>query len=109
MLINLGDLPGAERCILRSLELDAGNPQGWNRLAELRFAQRDFDASLQALRRAAALDPELGIVPFNVGRALLANGQIAEACRAWREALKKEVGPALRLTIVELLGERCRR
>jgi len=109
VLINLGDLPGAERCILRSLELDAGNPQGWNRLAELRFAQRDFDASLQALRRAAALDPELGIVPFNVGRALLANGQIAEACRAWREALKKEVGPALRLTIVELLGERCRR
>ena len=107
VLMNLGDLAGAEKCVLRSLELEAGNSYSWNRLAELRITQGDHDAALQAIWRAAALDSNLGIVSVNAGRALAAKGRAAEACVAWREALTQRLDAALRQQVIGVVGVRC--
>ena len=107
-LLNLGNLSGAERSILRSLALEPTHPSTWNNLGELRLAQGDPQAALGALRRAAGLHPPLGMVPFNAGRALAAMGKLPEACIAWREALTRRLVATERQQVVDILAERCR-
>jgi len=107
VLLELGDVAGADFHVRRSLELDPSNPMAWNFLGDVRLAQRDPHGALEALRRANVLGPDLGIVLFNLGRTLRALGRLPDACKAWRDALDLRLGDPARRRTAQLLATDC--
>lgn len=87
-----------------ALELDPKQGDGWNVLGAIQLDEGDAAGALASFSRAEALDPDDGVRPFNVGRALEKLGDRAGACGAWRRALAARLTPGLRTDVQRRLA-----
>jgi len=82
------DLRGAEAAALRTLAVDPRHGMALQVLGSSRMMLGDTAGGLEAFERAVAADPDDAARRFNLGVAYAAVGRRAEACAAWREALR---------------------
>jgi predicted AlkP superfamily phosphohydrolase/phosphomutase/Tfp pilus assembly protein PilF len=86
--LDLGDITGC-RAVVNGLV--KGEPESpWAHLAEglIRFAEKELDGALDALRRAEQGLPTLALIPMRIGTIQLRRGAWQEAERAFRRALE---------------------
>lgn len=84
-LVSAGDLAGARETFERLLAL-ASSPLGlplqavaWMKLAELRLQEGAWPAAAAAAERALAIEPDLALARFTLGRALFEQGAVQAA------------------------------
>jgi protein O-GlcNAc transferase len=82
----LGDLPGAERSLRRSLELRPRAVEALNALASVLRSMGRPDEAEAMLRRALALAPQSAVLHVNLANALVDAGRAAEAEASFRQA-----------------------
>jgi len=70
----------------RALLIDEGDGRVHNGLGEVKFADGDMGAALQAFRQALRLNPELASAYANIGRVFLKHGRGLEAVAALEKA-----------------------
>jgi Flp pilus assembly protein TadD/TolB-like protein len=82
------DVAGAERTLVRLVELRPTSWSGFNRLGALYFESSRYEKAVAAFRRAIALDPDVARLHFNLGAALLRLGRFEEARAALDESIR---------------------
>ncbi|MBI5669035.1 MAG: O-antigen ligase family protein [Chloroflexi bacterium] len=90
MAANAGDRDAAQQAIAayqHFLELDPGYALGWANLAALRWQVGEREGAVEAMSRAAELDPEIWQYAFNLGLYAEAIGDTDAAEVAYRQAL----------------------
>jgi Flp pilus assembly protein TadD len=86
------DVAGAERTLVRLVELRPTSWSGFNRLGALYFQSSRYEKGVEAFRRAIALNPDVARLHFNLGGALLRMGRFEEARSALDDSIR--IGPA---------------
>jgi tetratricopeptide (TPR) repeat protein len=92
--VNLNHVPDAEKNIKAALALDPDNDYTLFVLGRLRLAQGKFDEALEALSRAAQINPEDAEIQNNLGVALSEKGLRVPAEAALRKAVQIDPGCA---------------
>jgi len=82
------DIAGAERALLRLVELRPTSWAGFNRLGNLYFRTNRYEKAVEAYRRAIALNPGAALTYFNLGGALLRLGRFEEARTALDDSIR---------------------
>ncbi|HEV2394741.1 MAG TPA: tetratricopeptide repeat protein [Verrucomicrobiae bacterium] len=90
--VRSGHLDMAERNIKQALTIESDNPFAVFVLGWLRMAQGKYDDALDALGRAAKLDPQDAEVQDFIGLALTQKGQREPAETAFRKAIQIDPG-----------------
>lgn len=81
LLQQLEDFPAATSAYERIVASNPDDVEAWNNLGNSRRGSGDIDGAIDALRRAAELDPKAAPIRLNLGGALSAAGQFDEAER----------------------------
>ena len=92
--VNLNHAPDAEKHITAALAVAPDNDYGLFVLGRLRLAQGKFDQALDALSRAAQINPEDAEIQNNLGVALSEKGLRGPAEAALRRAVQIDPGCA---------------
>ena len=82
------DVAGAERTLLRLVELRPTSWSGFNRLGTLYFLTSRYERGVESFQRAIALNPDVARVHFNLGAALLRLGRFEEARAALDDSIR---------------------
>src|SRR5450830_7415 len=82
------DVAGAERTLLRLVELRPTSWSGFNRLGTLYFLSSRYGKAVETYRRAIALNPDVARMHFNLGAALLRLGRFEEARAALDNSIR---------------------
>ncbi|MBK9061991.1 MAG: protein kinase [Acidobacteria bacterium] len=82
------DTAGAERTLLRLVELRPTSWSGFNRLGTLYFLSSRYEKAVETYRRAIALNPDVARMHFNLGAALLRLGRFEEARAALDDSIR---------------------
>jgi Flp pilus assembly protein TadD len=82
------DVAGAERTLLRLVELRPTSWDGFNRLGTLYFLTSRYEQAVAAYRRAVSLNPDAARVHFNLGAALMRLGRFDEARAALEDSIR---------------------
>src|SRR5439155_16298943 len=100
-----GDLDGSAEALQHGLALAPNEPILLQALAQTRSRQGRSADAIQCWRAALTADPESAEAHNSLGTALVRNGEIEEAAKALREAvrLRPEVA-AIRVNLAELLA-----
>jgi len=93
------DVAQAEVFARRVVETSPNQGDGWNALQQHRPERGDAAGAVGALERAVALDPDVGVRRYNLGKAFDRMGRSAEACAAWRQARVLRLDPGLRAEV----------
>jgi len=105
----LDDTADAGKWILRSIEMDGADPEGWYSLGRLRYTEQRFGDALDCFKRAIALAPGNVKVENNLGLAYEGLNRTDDAVIAYRQAIawqdarpseKTSEQPLLNLAIV---------
>jgi Flp pilus assembly protein TadD len=83
-----GDLPGAVRCLEKSLEIKPDNAVTLSHLALAKLRSGDTGAAIARLQQAIALKPHQAVLHFQLAQSHARLGQVPEAIRAVEEGLK---------------------
>jgi tetratricopeptide (TPR) repeat protein len=94
-LLALGDYPTAERVIARGLEIDPEYAGLWAVRGAIHAGRSEWDAAVEALERAVALDPKGSRAAFDLAEVLLRQGRYAEAAEMFRETVRRRPDLAL--------------
>jgi len=97
---------GEALAIFRALA-DADDPDGWYNLGTILARRGEFDAAIDAFRRAIALAPSMGAARHNLGLALVRAGRPGEAIAELKEAVRLEPeseGALFTLGLAQLLA-----
>jgi Flp pilus assembly protein TadD len=90
----LNDYPDAGKWILRSIEFDGADPEGWYSLGRLRYTEQRFGNAADCFKRALALAPESVKAENNLGLAYEGLNRTDEAVVAYRQAIAwQDAGP----------------
>ena len=81
LLLESGDIDGAEAAFQRAVTLREKSPEGYLGLGGVALQRRDYAAAVAALEHALALDPGHKMAAFLVGRAYRRLGRIEDADR----------------------------
>ena len=87
------DTAGAERTLLRLVELRPTSWSGFNRLGTLYFLSSRYEKAVETYRRAIALNPDVARMHFNLGGALLRLGRFEEARAALDDSIRISPAP----------------
>jgi Flp pilus assembly protein TadD len=105
----LDDTADAAKWILRSIEMNGADPEGWYSLGRLRYTEQRFGDALDCFKRAIALAPGSVKVENNLGLAYEGLNRTDDAVIAYRQAIawqdaepsgKASEQPLLNLAIV---------
>jgi hypothetical protein len=83
-----GDLPGAIRCLEKSLEINPDNYVTLSHLALARLKSGDAAAAAAHLKQAIALKPYKAVLHFQLAQTYAQQGRIPEAIQSLEEGLK---------------------
>jgi Flp pilus assembly protein TadD len=83
----LDDLADADRWILRSIEMDRTDPEGWYSLGRLRYTEQRFVDAADCFKRALDLAPHSVKVENNLGLAYEGLNRVDDAATAYRQAI----------------------
>ena len=113
VLVNLGvvaqrrgDMAGAEAWARQVIALQPDQGDALQLLGIAAMQRRDFAAGAALLERAVRADPDEGVRLVNLGVAYDQLGRGAEACAAWREAIRRRLDAAQRERTAARLVER---
>jgi arylsulfatase A-like enzyme/cytochrome c-type biogenesis protein CcmH/NrfG len=81
-----GDLPGAERAFLRTLQLKPDHTLAWRRLAEIYLASKRYPDAEAAYKKVVAQSPRDFIAWFNLGGLYVTEDRWEDALTAFRKA-----------------------
>jgi Flp pilus assembly protein TadD len=105
----LDDTADAGKWILRSIEMNEADPEGWYSLGRLRYTEQRFGEALDCFNRAIALAPGSVKIENNLGLAYEGLNRTDDAVIAYRQAIawqdarpseKASEQPLLNLAIV---------
>jgi serine/threonine-protein kinase len=82
------DFAGAERTLLRLVELRPTSWTGFNRLGTLYFLSSRYEKAVETYRRAIALNPDVARLHINLAAALLRLGRFEEARAALDDSIR---------------------
>jgi Flp pilus assembly protein TadD/TolB-like protein len=82
------DAAGAERTLLRLVELRPTSWSGFNRLGTLYFQSNRYEKAAEVLKHAITLNPDVARLHFNLGAAFLRLGRFDEARAALDESIR---------------------
>lgn len=96
ILAQMNDLEGAERSLLRAIELDAQLPQAHSNLGNVYYARGEFEAALAKYKDAVALDSTNPTFHENLHAAYKKLGRLSDAVGALKQAhrLDRDLGKA---------------
>ena len=101
----LDDTTDAGKWILRSVEMNPGDPEGWYSLGRLRYTEQRFGDALECFIRAIALAPGSVKVENNLGLAYEGLNRTDDAVIAYRQAISwQDAGPPERASEQPLLN-----
>ena len=101
----LDDTADAGKWILRSIEMNGADPEGWYSLGRLRYTEQRFSDALDCFKRAIALAPKSVKVENNLGLAYEGLNRTDDAVIAYRQAIAwQEAGSPERLSEQPLLN-----
>ena len=83
----LDDTADAGKWILRSVEMNPEDPEGWYSLGRLRYTEQRFGDALECFKKAIALAPGSVKVENNLGLAYEGLNQTDDAVIAYRQAI----------------------
>lgn len=86
-LLTTGRLDEACDLLDRHLRVHHADADAWRQLARIELARRNTAPALRALRRAAALTPTAAGLDYELGVALLADGDVAAAVDCFRRQI----------------------
>jgi Flp pilus assembly protein TadD len=90
----LNDTADADKWILRSVEMNGADPEGWYSLGRLRYTEQRFGDALECFSRAIALAPGSVKVENNLGLAYEGLNRTDDAVMAYRQAIAwQDAGP----------------
>lgn len=94
ILAQMGDLEGAEKALLRAIELDPKLPQAHSNLGNIYYARGDYEGALRKYKEAVALDSHNPTYHENLHAAYKKLGKLSEAVAALKQAhrLERELG-----------------
>jgi tetratricopeptide (TPR) repeat protein len=81
----------------------------WNLLGYLALGDGDLPAARDALERAVALDPDVGIRHYNLGTVFERQRDLPSACAEWGRALEARLEVSKRAEIERIMQGRCAR
>ena len=87
VLANLNRLPEALAAAEKAAEIEPGEADNHFLVGWWAYRTNELEKSVAADRRALELDPKLPMAEFNLGLALLASGQSAEATDAYNRGI----------------------
>jgi Flp pilus assembly protein TadD len=91
----LDDTADAAKWILRSIEMNGDDPEGWYSLGRLRYTEQRFGDALDCFKRALALAPGSVKVENNLGLAYEGLNRTDDAVMAYRQAIAwQDAGPS---------------
>jgi Flp pilus assembly protein TadD len=88
MQVGRGDLPGALRCLEKSVEIKPDNYVTLSHLALVSFRSGDADAAIARLQQAIQLKPHKAVLHFQLAQTFAQLGRTAEAIQSLEEGLK---------------------
>jgi tetratricopeptide (TPR) repeat protein len=83
-----GDLPGAIRCLEKSIEIKPDNPVILSHLALARLKSGDTESAIARLKQAIALKPHQAVLHFQLAQTHAQAGKLPEAIQSLEEGLK---------------------
>jgi len=90
----LDDTADADKWILRSIDIDRADPEGWYSLGRLRYTEQRFGDAVDSFQRAIALAPGSIKVENNLGLAYEGLNRTDDAVIAYRQAIEwQDAGP----------------
>jgi Flp pilus assembly protein TadD len=90
----LNDTADADKWILRSVEMNGADPEGWYSLGRLRYTEQRFGDALECFNKAIALAPGSVKVENNLGLAYEGLNRTDDAVMAYRQAIAwQDAGP----------------
>jgi tetratricopeptide (TPR) repeat protein len=92
ILDRMDDIPGAERAMTRSLELDPEGGDAWAVLASIRVRQGNLPGAMECIRKVTRLKPTDAEAHYHMGLLLAETGDRAAAIEAYRQALRYRPG-----------------
>lgn len=94
ILAQMRDLEGAEKALLRAVELDPKLPQAHSNLGNVYYARADYEAALAKYKDALALDGRNPTYHENLHAAYKKLGKLSEAVSALKQAhrLDRDLG-----------------
>lgn len=99
-----GELGEAAICYAAIVAGQPGDFEIWNNLGTARRAAGDLEGSVEALRRASALRPDVAPIHLNLAASLADSGRTEEAAQSYRTALRLDPANApARLDLARLL------
>lgn len=87
------DLSTAEALLLRAVEADPGDAQGWHALGRCRVAQKEPMKAFESLRQALSLEPSNPSIWCSLGVLFSQSNQCADALAAYYRAI--QLNPAM--------------
>jgi Flp pilus assembly protein TadD len=101
----LDDTADAAKWILRSIEMNGADPEGWYSLGRLRYTEQRFGDALDCFKRTLALAPGSVKVENNLGLAYEGLNRTDDAVMAYRQAIAwQDAGPSERASEQPLLN-----
>ena len=90
----LNDTADADKWILRSVEMNGADPEGWYSLGRLRYTEQRFGDALECFNKAIALAPGSVKVENDLGLAYEGLNRTDDAVMAYRQAIAwQDAGP----------------
>lgn len=83
----LDDTADAGKWILRSIEMDGSDPEGWYSLGRLRYTEQRFSDAVDSFKHALTLAPDSVKVENNLGLAYEGLNRTDDAVIAYRQAI----------------------
>ncbi len=101
----LDDTADAGKWILRSVEMNPADPEGWYSLGRLRYTEQRFGDALECFNKAIALAPGSVKVENNLGLAYEGLNRTDDAVIAYRQAIAwQDAGPSEKASEQPLLN-----
>jgi Flp pilus assembly protein TadD len=101
----LDDSADAGKWIIRSIEMNESDPEGWYSLGRLRYTEQQFGDALDCFKRAIALAPGNVKVENNLGLAFEGLNRTDDAVIAYRQAIAwQDAGPPKKVSEQPLLN-----
>jgi Flp pilus assembly protein TadD len=101
----LDDTADAGKWILRSIEMDGSDPEGWYSLGRLRYTEQRFSDAVDSFKHALTLAPGSVKVENNLGLAYEGINRTDDAVIAYRHAIAlQDAGPPERASEQPLLN-----
>jgi tetratricopeptide (TPR) repeat protein len=86
--VGRGDLPGAIRCLEKSVEIKPDNYVTLSHLALVRLRSGDAEAAIARLKQAIQLKPDKAVLHFQLAQTCAQLGRTADAIQSLEEGLK---------------------